>query len=210
VTRPAKAGAKAAELPAAYAASDLLAVGGVDVRTERWTVRRKRLEQLAAAWTPPLQLTPVTSDRDEAREWLEVLPAAMGVEGLVVKGAATRYTPGRRDAWVKVNSVGVAVFDELPSGRYGQVSNGSVELDCERRLSDTAADDSLLHAARLGCGSLRWRRVRARGARRALSGSVVGALTHAAPTAGTARCPDGHGVMLRSSRLASGIRQAAM
>jgi ATP-dependent DNA ligase len=26
----------------------------------------------------------------------------MGVEGLVVKGAATRYTPGRRDAWVKV------------------------------------------------------------------------------------------------------------
>jgi ATP-dependent DNA ligase len=39
---------------------------------------------------------------DEAREWFEVLPAARGVEGLVVKGAATRYTPGRRDAWIKV------------------------------------------------------------------------------------------------------------
>ncbi|GAB2647171.1 hypothetical protein [Kribbella swartbergensis] len=26
----------------------------------------------------------------------------MGIEGLVVKGAVTRYTPGRRDAWVKV------------------------------------------------------------------------------------------------------------
>ncbi|MEU4292787.1 hypothetical protein AB0E63_31570 [Kribbella sp. NPDC026596] len=57
---------------------------------------------------PPLQLTPVTADPEEAREWFEVLPAAMGVEGLVVKGAATRYTPGRRDAWVKVNSIGVA------------------------------------------------------------------------------------------------------
>jgi ATP-dependent DNA ligase len=65
------------------------------------------------------------SATDEAREWFEVLPDAIGVEGLVVKGAATRYTPGRRDAWIKVNSVGVAVFDELPSGTYDQVSNGS-------------------------------------------------------------------------------------
>ncbi|TCO33048.1 ATP dependent DNA ligase-like protein [Kribbella steppae] len=102
VTSPAKARAKAAQLPAAYAAFDLLAIGGVDLRTQRWTARRQRLEQLAAGWAPPLQLTPVTSDVDDARQWFEVLPAAMGVEGLVVKGAATRYTPGRRDAWVKV------------------------------------------------------------------------------------------------------------
>jgi ATP-dependent DNA ligase len=99
---PAKARAKAAELPACYAAFDLLAVRGVDLRTQRWTVRRHRLEQLATGWVPPLQLTPVTDDVDEATEWFEVLPAAMGVEGLVVKGAASRYTPGRRDAWVKV------------------------------------------------------------------------------------------------------------
>ena len=101
-TTPAKARTKAAELPATYAVFDLLAIGGDDLRTQRWTARRKRLEQLAAPWTPPLQLTPVTTDVDEAREWFDVLPAAMGVEGLVVKGAATRYTPGRRDAWVKV------------------------------------------------------------------------------------------------------------
>ena len=79
----------------------------MDLRTQRWTVRRQRLEQLARSWVPPLQLTPVTDDVDEAREWFEVLPSAMGVEGLVVKGASTRYTPGRRDAWMKVNSVGV-------------------------------------------------------------------------------------------------------
>ena len=102
VTSPAKARGKAAELPASFAAFDLLAAGGVDLRTQRWTVRRERLEQVSRGWVPPLQLTPVTADVDEATEWFEVLPAAMGVEGLVVKGAASRYTPGRRDAWVKV------------------------------------------------------------------------------------------------------------
>jgi ATP-dependent DNA ligase len=45
---------------------------------------------------PPLQLSPVTSDPDEAREWLDAFKTA-GVEGLVVKGASTRYQPGRRD-----------------------------------------------------------------------------------------------------------------
>ncbi|WP_406048890.1 hypothetical protein [Kribbella sp. NBC_00889] len=50
VTSPAKARAKAAQLPAAYAAFDLLANGGVDLRTQRWTVRRERLEQLARSW----------------------------------------------------------------------------------------------------------------------------------------------------------------
>jgi hypothetical protein len=53
-----------------------------------------------------LQLTPVTDALGGAREWFEVLPAALGTEGLDVKGAATRYAPGRRD-WIKVNSVGV-------------------------------------------------------------------------------------------------------
>jgi ATP-dependent DNA ligase len=102
VSSPAKARRLAAEQPASYAAFDVLAANGVDLRTQRWTVRRQRLEQLAAGWMPPMQVTPVTDDLDEAREWFEVLPAAIGVEGLVVKGAATRYLPGRRDAWVKV------------------------------------------------------------------------------------------------------------
>lgn len=72
---------------------------------------------------PPLQLTPVTDDIDEAREWFEVLPGATGVEGLVVKGASNRYTPGRRDAWMKVNSLGVldvrfaAVLGVVPGQR---------------------------------------------------------------------------------------------
>jgi hypothetical protein len=47
----------------------------------------------------------VSSDVDEATEWLEAIKA-YGVEGPVVKGASTKYQPGRTD-WVKINSVGV-------------------------------------------------------------------------------------------------------
>jgi ATP-dependent DNA ligase len=52
VTSPARARAKAAELLASFAAFDLLAAGGIDLRTKRWTVRRQRLEQLARDWVP--------------------------------------------------------------------------------------------------------------------------------------------------------------
>jgi cephalosporin-C deacetylase-like acetyl esterase len=62
----------------------------------------------------------VTDDVAEAREWFDVLPEAIGDEGLVVKGAGTRYAPGRRD-WLKVNSVGFAVFGSLTRGRSGLV-----------------------------------------------------------------------------------------
>jgi hypothetical protein len=51
-TSPAKARGKAARLPAAYAAFDLLAIGGIDLRAQRWTARRNRLELLAATWAP--------------------------------------------------------------------------------------------------------------------------------------------------------------
>ena len=91
--------------PASLVVFDVLAVGSVDVRPMRWTARRQRLESLARNWAAPLQLSPVTSDVDEAKERLEAFKSS-GVEGLVVKGASTRYQPGRRD-WVKVNHVEV-------------------------------------------------------------------------------------------------------
>jgi hypothetical protein len=54
----------------------------------------------------PLQLSPATADVEEAQEWFDVLPAAMGIEDPVVKGASSRFVGGRRE-WLKVNSVGV-------------------------------------------------------------------------------------------------------
>jgi ATP-dependent DNA ligase len=101
-TSPARARQLIAAIPASYVAFDLLAYGGVDLRTQRWATRRSRLEQLASGWSPPLQLTPVTYDLDEAREWFDVLPAAMGVEGLVLKPTTARYAGGRRSSWAKI------------------------------------------------------------------------------------------------------------
>jgi ATP-dependent DNA ligase len=88
--------------PASYVAFDLLAVGGTDLRARPLRRRRAELESLAARWAPPLQLSPATADLDEARRWFADFRAA-GVEGLVAKGAASRYAPGRR-GWLKVKS----------------------------------------------------------------------------------------------------------
>ncbi|MFI5736147.1 ATP-dependent DNA ligase [Kribbella sp. NPDC051587] len=85
--------------PASFVVFDVLAVDGTDIRSMRWSTRRRRLEALGANWRPPLQLSPVTADAAEAREWLDAFKAS-GVEGLVVKGASTRYQPGQR-AWSK-------------------------------------------------------------------------------------------------------------
>jgi ATP-dependent DNA ligase len=105
---------------ASFIVFDVLAVDSVDIRTMRWTARRSRLESLAANWQPPLQLSPVTDDPTEAWEWLVAFKAS-GVEGLVVKGASTRYHPGRRD-WIKANSVGVGVVRSAPSPGSGLVT----------------------------------------------------------------------------------------
>lgn len=88
------------EHPASFAAFDLLAVAGHDIRGLPLTERRELLEQLAADWEPPLNLSPVTRDRDEALKWFEELHHA-GLEGLVVKGAGQPYQGAVRQ-WIKV------------------------------------------------------------------------------------------------------------
>ena len=102
VTGPGRIPALAAAHPASYVAFDVLASGGADLRPWKLTRRRAALEDLAGRWAPPMQLSPVTADPDEARAWFtDYRPA--GVEGLVAKGAGTRYAPGRRE-WLKVKS----------------------------------------------------------------------------------------------------------
>ena len=101
-TSPGRIGALVAAAPASYVAFDLLAVGGTDLRRRTLRVRREQLEALAGRWAPPLQLSPLTADVEEARAWFRDFRPA-GVEGLVVKGASGRYAPGRRE-WLKVKS----------------------------------------------------------------------------------------------------------
>jgi ATP-dependent DNA ligase len=102
VTPPGRMAAQVAAAPASYVAFDLLALGGADLRRRRLRERRAALEELAARWAPPMQLSPATTDRAEAEQWFTDFRAA-GVEGLVAKGAGSRYAPGRRE-WVKVKS----------------------------------------------------------------------------------------------------------
>lgn len=87
--------------PATLLAFDVLQVRGVDVRSMPLRQRRALLVDAAAGWSPPLQVTPQTSDAAQARAWLDDYAAAdVGVEGLVAKGAGTRYAAGSR-GWLK-------------------------------------------------------------------------------------------------------------
>lgn len=89
------------ERPASFVAFDVLAVAGHDTRTLPFMERRALLEELARAWVPPLQLSPMTRDRAVAQTWFKELPAT-GMEGLMVKGAGQAYEPKR--IWLKVKN----------------------------------------------------------------------------------------------------------
>lgn len=87
------------ELPASFVAFDLLAVAGHDIRPLAWSRRRELLEELARIWVPPLNLSPVTTDRELALQWFRDLPST-GVEGLILKRTDQPYSSAR--IWSKV------------------------------------------------------------------------------------------------------------
>lgn len=92
---------RGARIPPVNAALfDVLALDGTDLRRSPYEERRRTLTELLAPLGPPLQTVPMTTDRDEAVGWYEGL-AAIGIEGLVVKGLAQPYRPRRRD-WLKL------------------------------------------------------------------------------------------------------------
>ncbi|WP_406342482.1 ATP-dependent DNA ligase [Streptomyces sp. NBC_00648] len=97
---PGRAGLLAARLPASYAAFDVLADGGEDVRRLPYGERRARLVSLLDPLGPPLQPVPATRDVATALTWYETLPAS-GIEGLVAKRDDSPYQGGRR-AWRKL------------------------------------------------------------------------------------------------------------
>jgi ATP-dependent DNA ligase len=84
---------------------DVLFVSGEDVRSRPLLERRRLLEELMAPVPAayPLALTPQTDNPDQAREWLDVLPA-VGCEGVMVKRVDERYEGGKR-RWQKVKAV---------------------------------------------------------------------------------------------------------
>lgn len=86
-----------------YAAFDLLAEPGRDVRElplrERWDLLHSTLDGVG----PPLEIVMATTDRAEAVGWQRAL-APTGIEGLVAKGLGTRYSARLRTAWQTAES----------------------------------------------------------------------------------------------------------
>jgi ATP-dependent DNA ligase len=92
--------------PASFVAFDVLVDGGRDVTTATQAERRAMLEALLGKPKPPLYLTPVTTRRAQAEQWLQAFEGA-GLDGVVAKPLALPYTPGKR-AMLKVKHVRTA------------------------------------------------------------------------------------------------------
>lgn len=83
------------QTPASFVAFDLLALGDRDLTGEPFSARRAALEQALAEAAPPVHLTPITADVEEARRWFEQFEGA-GLDGLIAKRPELTYQPDKR------------------------------------------------------------------------------------------------------------------
>jgi ATP-dependent DNA ligase len=90
----------AKETPSSFVAFDLLAADGRSLMSSPQMERRAALEQLLRKVRPPVYLTPMTRERDQALHWLEHFEGA-GLDGVLAKPAGLTYQPGKR-AMIKV------------------------------------------------------------------------------------------------------------
>lgn len=99
---PAEVGRSAHLRPATFVGFDLLCLQGQDTRHLPLRDRRDALENILAAAGRFMRLSPQTSNRGEAESWMaDYAAGAIGLEGIVAKGAEQPYRPGKRD-WLKV------------------------------------------------------------------------------------------------------------
>ena len=92
---PSRIARLARETPASFVAFDLLARDGHSLVEQTQRERRAALEDLLADAQPPLHLTPATTDRSQAVQWLEHFEGA-GLDGIVAKPIDGPYRPGKR------------------------------------------------------------------------------------------------------------------
>ena len=85
----------AKETPSSFVAFDALAVDGRNLMGEPQRARRMTLERLLGRGKPPVYVTPMTRDRDQAAHWLEHFEGA-GLDGVIAKPAGLTYQPGKR------------------------------------------------------------------------------------------------------------------
>jgi ATP-dependent DNA ligase len=83
------------ETPASFVAFDLLGIGDESMLDQPFGARRAALETLLAAAVEPIHLTRTTRDVSLAHRWLVEFEGA-GLDGVVSKPLAARYSPGKR------------------------------------------------------------------------------------------------------------------
>lgn len=81
--------------PASFVAFDLLAIGDSDLQAAPYSDRRRALEAALESTRPPVHLTPVTTQREVARDWFSRFEGA-GLDGVVVKAGGMPYQPDKR------------------------------------------------------------------------------------------------------------------
>jgi ATP-dependent DNA ligase len=85
----------AEETPASFVAFDLLALRGEDLRGRPMAERRELLDETLGRATPPIHLTPATTDRATAEDWFKRFEGA-GLDGVVAKAKTLTYQPDKR------------------------------------------------------------------------------------------------------------------
>jgi ATP-dependent DNA ligase len=85
----------AAQTPSSFVVFDLLCVDSRDLRGEPFEARRREVESLLAKASPPIHLTPATSDRKVAADWFRRFEGA-GLDGVIAKPVAGTYEPNKR------------------------------------------------------------------------------------------------------------------
>jgi len=83
------------QIPASVVFFDLLCQGDRDLRNEPFQLRRKELESLLASATPPIHLTPATSELEVASDWFRRFEGA-GLDGVMAKPMSDSYQPDKR------------------------------------------------------------------------------------------------------------------
>lgn len=85
----------AEQTPASFVAFDLLAFDDVDASEHPCNDRRQALEQLLGTVSPPVHVSPVTTDPELATDWFHRFEGA-GLDGVIAKPLHDPYRPGKR------------------------------------------------------------------------------------------------------------------
>lgn len=83
------------QTPSSFVCFDLLCLGDRDLRGEPFQTRRRELASLLSSATPPIHLTPATSDRTVAADWFSRFEGA-GLDGVIAKSIAGTYESNKR------------------------------------------------------------------------------------------------------------------